>query len=72
MQIIVMGVEMQLWSFDFFTAVFLFLSFTGIIWLPTAWIAMMLLTPKKLVQKYFKEPHFSKTESGLLSVFLAR
>ena len=69
MQLIIMGVEMEFLSAGFFTAVGLFLAFTGLVWLPTVWVAMLLLTPKTLVQKYFKEPHFSKAELGLLSVF---
>ena len=69
MPVIVMGIEMQLFSPKFFTAILMFLGFTGVIWLPTAWITMMLLTPKALVKKYFKEPHFSRAELGFLSVF---
>lgn len=69
MQLIILGVEMELFSIDFVGVILMFLVFTGIIWLPLTWVAMLLLTPKILVQKYFKEPHFSKTELGLLSVF---
>ena len=69
MQLMILGVETALWSVDFFIAVLIFVGFTGVIWLPITWVTMMLLTPKTLVQKYFKEPHFSKVELGLLSVF---
>ena len=63
------GVEIDLMSVDLFAGIALFLVFTGIIWLPVAIIAMQLLTPKILVERYFKEPHFSTFELGALSVF---
>jgi len=63
------GVEIAFMSAEFFGAIMLFLGFTGIIWLPITWITLSLLTPKILVETYFKEPHFSKFELGALSVF---
>jgi len=63
------GVEIAFMSAEFFGAIMLFLGFTGIIWLPITWITLSLLTPKILIETYFKEPHFSKAELALFSVF---
>jgi len=63
------GVEIDLMSVEFFGGLMLFLGFSAVIWLPLASIAMQLLTPKILVERYFKEPHFSKAELALFSVF---
>jgi len=63
------GLEIDLMSVDFVVVIILFLGFTGIIWLPLASIAMLLLTPKVLVEKYFKAPHFTQAELAVLSVF---
>jgi len=63
------GVEIDLMSVDFVVVIALFLVFTGIIWVPLASIAMLLLTPKILVERYFKAPHFTQAELGALSVF---
>ncbi|PCH60009.1 MAG: hypothetical protein COC05_05390 [Gammaproteobacteria bacterium] len=59
-------VEIDLMSVDFVVVIILFLGFRR---LPVASIAMLLLTPKILVETYFKQPHFSKFELGALSVF---
>jgi len=63
------GVEIAFMSVEFFGGIGLFLGFSAVIWLPVAIIAMQLLTPKILVERYFKAPHFSKAELGALSVF---
>ena len=63
------GVEIDLMGVDLFVGIALFLVFTGIIWLPLASIAMLLLTPKMLVKTYFKAPHFTQAELAVFSVF---
>ena len=38
-------------------------------WLPPAWLLMRILTPKLLVERYFKSPHFTSAELALFSHF---
>lgn len=52
--------------------VFLFIFWLGIAylaWMPPTWLLMRFITPKHLVERYFKEPHFNRGEIILLSVF---
>ncbi len=42
--------------------------FSGILWMP-AWLLLSIFTPKKLLHQYFKEPHFTLTETVLLAQF---
>ncbi|MEJ2754276.1 MAG: hypothetical protein P8104_00150, partial [Gammaproteobacteria bacterium] len=55
-------------------AEFLFLlvfwyMYAALVWLPAAWIILTLLTPRLLLDKYFKEPHFSPTETVMFGKF---
>ncbi len=45
------------------------LSFTYIIWMPPAWLLMRFITPKALIEQYFKKPHFTSAELALFSHF---
>ena len=51
------GVEIAFMSVEFFGGIGLFLGLTEIIWVPLASIAMLLLTPKTLVEKYFMDSY---------------
>ena len=36
------------------------------VWVPVTWILLSVLTPKKLLDKYFKEPHFTLAETYMM------
>ncbi len=42
---------------------------TGVVWVPVTWLLLSVFTPKKLLNKYFKEPHFTQTETILMAQF---
>ena len=48
--------------------IYFFLIFTYI-WMPLAWILMRFLTPRVLVEQYFKQPHFTPAELTLFAHF---
>ncbi len=39
------------------------------LWVPVIWLLLSIFTPKKLLDRYFKEPHFTLTETILLAQF---
>ena len=43
--------------------------FAAFFWLPTSWVLLTVLTPKSLLEKYFKEPHFTFKETIFLAQF---
>ncbi len=43
--------------------------FAGILWMPVSWLLLSIFTPKALLDKYFKEPHFSLTETVMMKQF---
>ncbi len=43
--------------------------FAGALWIPVTWLLLSIFTPKKLLNKYFKEPHFTLTETILMAQF---
>ncbi|MGH1440262.1 MAG: hypothetical protein ACRBBR_09150 [Cellvibrionaceae bacterium] len=43
--------------------------FTGVLWIPLSWILLSIFTPKALLDKYFKEPHFTLTETIMMAQF---
>jgi hypothetical protein len=49
--------------------VFFGVCFIGILWLPATWLLLSIFTPKKLLNKYFKEPHFSQGETIMMKEF---
>jgi len=59
-------------SQELFDHLFLTMMFTamgGFLWLPTIWSLLTFLTPKKLLDTYFKEPHFTQGELIFMSRF---
>ena len=46
----------------------LILMLSGLLWIP-ALLVVTLLTPKKLLEKYFKQPHFNAGELVAFSSF---
>jgi len=52
----------------------IFLVFFGtcvitILWMPISWLLLSIFTPKVLLEKYFKEPHFTLTETVMMKSF---
>lgn len=39
------------------------------VWMPPAWLLMRVITPKNLVEKYFKPPHFNGGELIMMRHF---
>ncbi len=60
--------NIQITSGDIFLLMF-WLAFTYIIWMPPTWLLMRFITPKTLVDRYFKKPHFTSAELALFSHF---
>lgn len=54
--------------FDLFSYITGVLFFSWVLWLPVL-LVLTLLTPKKLLDKYFKEPHFNTGEVVVLGSF---
>lgn len=50
-------------------SVFFTVMIAGVLWMPTTWLLLSIFTPKTLLDKYFKEPHFSLTETILMAQF---
>ena len=50
------------------TGLFFILLFSYL-WMPPTWLLMRFLTPRKLVERYFKKPHFTNAELALFSHF---
>lgn len=48
----------------------LILGVAGLIWLPIWWL-LDILTPKKMIDRYFKEPHFNGGELIAFNIFPA-
>lgn len=42
---------------------------SGILWMPASWLLLSIFTPKILLEKYFKEPHFTLAETVLMAQF---
>ena len=42
--------------------VLIWYSLAGVIWIPLVWGALTFLTPKSLLDRYFKTPHFNSFE----------
>ncbi|MBJ7555922.1 hypothetical protein [Marinomonas spartinae] len=54
---------------EFLGLVMMFTAMGGFLWLPTIWSLLTFLTPKKLLDTYFKEPHFTQGELIFMSRF---
>ncbi|SBS35573.1 hypothetical protein MSP8887_02417 [Marinomonas spartinae] len=55
--------------FDQLFLVMMFTAMGGLLWQPPLWILLTFFTPKKLLDTYFKEPHFSQGEVVFMSRF---
>jgi len=62
-----MPVEQKI--FDFLFLVAMLIAIAGVLWIPITWYLLSAFTPKKLLEKYFKEPYFSLTETILMAQF---
>ena len=38
----------------------------GVLWIPITWLLLSIFTPKSLLEKFFKEPHFTLTETFMM------
>ncbi|QUX93166.1 hypothetical protein CYL31_17970 [Marinomonas sp. A3A] len=56
-------------TFDYLFLVMMFTVMVGLLWTPTLWSLLTFFTPKKLMDSYFKEPHFTQTELIFMSRF---
>ena len=54
---------------EYLAHIFFMTVLPGAVWIPIAWLVLSFLTPKKLLEKYFKEPHFTLTETVLMAQF---
>ncbi|SBS35564.1 hypothetical protein MSP8887_02414 [Marinomonas spartinae] len=55
--------------FDHLFLVMMITAMGGLLWLPTIWSLLTFLTPKKLLDTYFKEPYFTQGEIIFMSRF---
>ncbi|MGH1486884.1 MAG: hypothetical protein ACRBCI_11730 [Cellvibrionaceae bacterium] len=55
--------------FDNLFLITMIIIIAGILWMPVTWLFLSVFTPKELLDKYFKEPHFSPTETIMLKEF---
>ncbi|SBS32063.1 hypothetical protein MSP8886_02328 [Marinomonas spartinae] len=55
--------------FDHLFLIMMFTAMGGLLWQPPLWILLTFFTPKKLLNTYFKEPHFSQGELIFMSRF---
>ncbi len=49
--------------------IWFWVTLIGVLWIPVTWILLSIFTPKTLLEKYFKEPHFTLTETILMAQF---
>ncbi|SBS35567.1 hypothetical protein MSP8887_02415 [Marinomonas spartinae] len=54
---------------EFLFLVMMITAMGGLLWQPPLWILLTFFTPKKLLNTYFKEPHFSQGEIIFMSRF---
>ncbi len=45
------------------------ITITGVLWMPITWLFLSIFTPKALLDKYFKEPHFTVVETIFMAQF---
>ncbi len=45
------------------------IAIAGVIWMPITWLLLSIFTPKTLLDKYFKEPHFTVIETIFMAQF---
>ncbi len=56
-------------TFDSLFFVLMVIAIAGVLWMPLTWLLLSIFTPKTLLEKYFKEPHFSLTETIMMAQF---
>ncbi|MGH1440260.1 MAG: hypothetical protein ACRBBR_09140 [Cellvibrionaceae bacterium] len=56
-------------TFDFLFLVLIIITIAGLLWIVPVWLLLSFFTPKSLLEKYFKEPHFTLTETILMAQF---
>ena len=56
-------------TYDTLFLIFFLICLTGFLWMPITWLLLSIFTPQKLLDKYFKEPHFTLTETVMMAQF---
>ena len=56
---------MQITGHELFLFTF-WAMFSWLLWGPVTWLLLSIFTPKSLMEKYFKEPHFTLTETYMM------
>lgn len=56
-------------TFDNLFLILMVITIAGVLWMPITWLLLSIFTPKPLLEKYFKEPHFTLTETVLMAQF---
>ncbi len=49
--------------------VWFWITFFFVLWAPITWLLLSIFTPKTLLDKYFKEPHFTVVETIFMAQF---
>lgn len=55
--------------YDNLFLIMIFIMIAGLIIIIPLWLLLTFLTPKSLLERYFKEPHFTYTETLIMSHF---
>ena len=56
-------------TFDFLASFVFITAFFGFLTVAPLWLILTFLTPKKVLENYFKEPYFQRNEIDLMSSF---
>ena len=54
---------------EFIAGIIFSIMFSGILWMPATWLLLSIFTPKTLLNRYFKEPHFTLTETVMMKMY---
>ena len=61
--------ELSQETFDFIASCVFITAFFGFLTVAPLWLILTFLTPKKVLENYFKEPYFQSNEIDLMSSF---
>ena len=51
------------------TMIMIWAAIVAVLWIPLTWLLLSVFTPKSLLDRYFKEPHFTLTETYMMREF---
>ena len=49
--------------------VMIWTAIVAVLWIPLTWLLLSVFTPKSLLDRYFKQPHFTLTETYMMREF---